>query len=63
MAANSRSVDYEIRVRRDAPRSAWFWLTAILLLIPPLWVTFRRISIDSLRWRESDYAPTGGGGD
>jgi hypothetical protein len=60
MDRNSRSVDYEIRVRRDVPRSSWFWLIAILLLIPPLLTTFRRISFESQRWRESDYAPTGG---
>jgi Domain of unknown function (DUF4178) len=60
MDRNSRSVDYEIRVRRDVPRSSWFWLIAILLLIPALWTTFRRISFESQRWRESDYAPTGG---
>jgi hypothetical protein len=60
MDRNSRSVDYEISVRRDVPRSSWFWLIAILLLIPPLWTTFRRISFESQRWRESDYAPAGG---
>jgi hypothetical protein len=63
MAPNSRSVDYEIRVRRDVPRASWFWLVALLLLIPPLWTTFRRISFESQRWRESDYAPAGGGDD
>jgi hypothetical protein len=60
MDRNSRSVDYEIRVRRDVPRSSWFWFVAILLLIPPAWTTFRRFSFESQRWRESDYAPTGG---
>jgi Domain of unknown function (DUF4178) len=63
MAPNSSSVDYDIRVRRDVPRASWFWLVAILLLIPPLWTTFRRISFESQRWRESDYAPAGGGSD
>ena len=63
MAANSRSVDYEIRVRRDVPRASWFWLMAILLLIPPLWTTFRRMGFESQRWHESDYAPAGGGDD
>ena len=65
MAANSRSVDYEITVHRDVPRSSWFWLIAILLALPPLWMTFRKLSFESQRWRESDYAPAGSssGGD
>jgi hypothetical protein len=64
MAVNSRSVDYEIAVRRDVPRSSWFWLMAILLAIPPIWKTFRRFSFESLRWRESDYTPVpSSGGD
>jgi hypothetical protein len=65
MDPNSRSVDYEIRVRRGVPRASWFWFTVILLLIPPAWTTFRRISFESQRWRESDYAPaiSSSGGD
>jgi hypothetical protein len=65
MAPSSRSVDYEIRVRRDVPRASWFWFVAIMLLIPPAWTTFRRFSFESQRWRESDYAPVGSssGGD
>ena len=65
MAANSRSLDYEISVQRDVPRSSWFWLIAILLAIPPLWMTFRKFSFEGQRWRESDYAPAGSssGGD
>ena len=57
MAPNSRSVDYEIRVRRDVPRASWFWFVAIMLLIPPAWTTFRRLTFEGQRWRESDYAP------
>jgi len=57
MAPNSRSMDYDITVRRDAPRSSWFWLIAFLLLIPPGLATFGRLSFESQRWRESDYAP------
>jgi hypothetical protein len=63
MDPNSRSVDYEIVVRRDVPRASWFWFVAILLLIPPAWTTVRRISFESQRWRESDYAPTGSSSD
>jgi hypothetical protein len=57
MAPNSRSVDYEIDVRRDVPRTSYFWMVGLLLLIPPIWVTFRRFSFEGQRWQESDYAP------
>ena len=65
MDANSRSVDYEISVRRGVPIASWFWFTVILLLIPPAWTFVRRIGFESTRWRESDYAPatSSGGGD
>jgi hypothetical protein len=64
-APGTSRLDYSITVRRDVPRSAWFWLILILLLIPPLVVTIRRFSFEGRRWSESDYAPTGSssGGD
>ncbi len=58
-------VRYEITVRRDVPRSSWFWLIAFLLMIPPAFTSFRRLSFERQRWAESDYAPvsSSGGGD
>jgi hypothetical protein len=45
------------------PRSAWFWFISVFLLIPPAITTVRRFSFESQRWRESDYAPSGGSDD
>jgi hypothetical protein len=63
MAPNSSSVRYEVTVRRDVPRSAYFWLVAFLLMIPPIWATFRRFSFEGQRWQESDYAPVSSSSD
>lgn len=57
LAPGLTSLDYSIRVRHDVPRSAYFWLTAVLLLIPPVVATIRRHSFEARRWQESDYAP------
>ncbi len=61
MAPNSGRVDYDIAVRRDVPRSSFFWLVALLLMLPPAWATFRRFSFEGQRWQESDYAPVSSG--
>jgi hypothetical protein len=61
-----QSVHYEIVVRRDVPSHTFFWIAALLLLIPPIFLTIRSASFEAARWRESDYAPSmssGGGGD
>jgi len=63
MAPNSTRVKYEIAVRRDVPRSAYFWMVVLLLTLPPIWATFRRFSFEGQRWQESDYAPVSSGSD
>jgi hypothetical protein len=65
MAAGSPYVKYELELRRNVPNYGFFVVTALLLLIPPIWATFRRNSFEAARWRESDYAPSSssGGGD
>jgi hypothetical protein len=66
MSAGAEPVRYQITVRRDVPRSSWFWLIAFLLIIPPVLTSFKRLSFERRRWVESDYAPvasSGGGGD
>ena len=60
-APGLQTMDYRIRVRHDVPHSGVFWLVAFLLLIPPALTTIRRISFESQRWRESDYAPASSG--
>jgi uncharacterized protein DUF4178 len=60
MSAGSRGVSYDLVVRRDVPNFSFFWIAALLLLIPPILTTVRTASFESMRWRESDYAPGGG---
>ena len=61
-----QSVRYELSIHRDVPNNTFFWIAALLLLIPPIFTTVRAAGFESARWRESDYAPatrSGGGGD
>ena len=54
---------YRLAVRRDVPHYAFFWIAALLLLIPPILTSIRAASFEASRWRESDYAPVTSGGD
>ena len=58
---NMRSMRYELSIQRDVPTHTFFWIAAALLLIPPMFNTIRAASFETARWRESDYAPGGGG--
>ncbi len=57
-----KTVYYEIVIRHDVPGYGWFWLAALLLLIPPIWSTIRAAHFETRRWSTSDYPPTSGGG-
>jgi hypothetical protein len=57
MDANAAPVNYSIELRRDVPAVSFFWIAALLLLIPPIFGTFRSAAFESRRWSESDYAP------
>jgi hypothetical protein len=48
--------DYEIRIRPDGPSSAFAWIAALLILIPPSLKTLAAGGFESRRWKESDYA-------
>jgi hypothetical protein len=54
---------YRLAVRRDVPHYTFFWIAALLLLIPPILTSIRAASFEASRWRESDYAPVTSGGD
>lgn len=51
-------VYYEILLRHDVPSYGWFWLAALLLLIPPIFSTIRAASFENRRWATSDYPPS-----
>lgn len=53
---NRGSMRYSIRVRRDVPSFGYFGLGLLLLLIPPIFSSFRGVNFEVLRWRESDYS-------
>jgi hypothetical protein len=57
-----KTVYYEILLRHDVPGYGWFWLAALLLLIPPIWTSIRAAAFETRRWSASDYPPTSGGG-
>jgi hypothetical protein len=56
MDANAAPVNYSIELRRDVPTLSFFWIAALLLLIPPIFGTFRSAAFEGRRWSESDYA-------
>ncbi|MGA2326040.1 MAG: DUF4178 domain-containing protein [Bryobacteraceae bacterium] len=58
MDATAAPMNYSIELRRDVPAMSYFWIAALLLLIPPIFTTFRSITFESRRWGESDYAPS-----
>jgi len=62
MSSTAPSTPYEIFVRRDVPIYSYFWIAALLLLIPPVLTTYRSMTFESRRWRESDYAPAASAG-
>jgi len=63
MDAHAPGVWYSISVRRDVPSMSYFLIAALLLLVPPVFLTFRSMGFEQARWRDSDHAPAGGGGE
>jgi hypothetical protein len=59
MDRGASGVSYGISVRRDVPAASFFAIAFLLLLVPPVFQTFRSIGFEQARWRESDYAPSG----
>ena len=57
MDANAAGVTYSISLRRDVPTWSYFLIAALLLLVPPIFLTFRSTGFEQARWRESDYPP------
>ena len=62
--AQPNSVYYTLTLRHDVPSYSFFWIAALLLLIPPIVHTARSRGFELKRWMESDYPPVrSGGGD
>ncbi len=56
-------MSYEITVKHDVPNYSWFWIAALLLLIPPIFHAIRAAGFEGKRWMQSDYPPVRSGGD
>jgi hypothetical protein len=54
MAPNAQSVVYTLEIKRSVPSPAFFWIAAALLLIPPIFATWRAASFEGRRWSQSD---------
>jgi hypothetical protein len=52
-------LEYRIVVRRDVPTYTPYLIALALLALPPIFVGLRAWGMESARWKESDYAPSG----
>jgi hypothetical protein len=52
-------VEYKITLRRDVPTATPYLICLVLLGLPPLFWALRGWGMESARWKESDYAPSG----
>lgn len=60
---NIRPLGFFLIVQRDVPSITFFLVVLGVLAIPPIFAAFRHYGFEQMRWRESDYAPSGGGDD
>ena len=51
--ADRLPASFDIRVRRGVPSMAFFWITALLLLAPPVARTWQKLSFEKRRWQEN----------
>lgn len=58
MAQNAGPMIYDLRVRYGVPSMSFFWIAAGLVLVPPIFSTWRSITFERRRWQQSDYAPS-----
>jgi hypothetical protein len=49
------TVSCEVILRHGSEVALWFWLAAVLLLIPPIIYTIRARSFEVRRWADSDH--------
>ncbi|MFI5311882.1 MAG: DUF4178 domain-containing protein [Gemmatimonadales bacterium] len=57
-AGDARTIGYTIKLRRDVPRTTFFLIALGLLAAVPLIALARMAAFESMRWKESDYAPS-----
>jgi hypothetical protein len=52
--AGGAGIPYTLRVRRDVPTSTYYLVAFVLLLVPPIFGTYRAAAFEAKRWAESD---------
>jgi hypothetical protein len=48
-------ISYTVSVKRDVPQLSFFGFGVLALLIPAMFITWRAMNFEHLRWAESDY--------
>ena len=43
---------YELTLRRDVPSEAFYWIAALLILVPPVFLSLRAAGFEKSRWQE-----------
>lgn len=56
-AINPEVFRYTIEAYRDVPLWGFYFGFLFILVLPPLWVTYRSSQFETRRWAESDHAP------
>jgi Domain of unknown function (DUF4178) len=55
-------ISYTVSVKRDVPQLIFFGIGLLALLIPAVFITWRAMNFEHLRWSESDYGTPPGDG-
>ena len=53
MEAEPPDAQFDLTVRRNAGSFTFFWIAAVLIILPPIFHTWRRASMERLRWQAS----------
>jgi hypothetical protein len=56
--ARHPQITYSVSVKRDVPVMGFYGIGFLILLIPPILVSWRSVSFERARWSESDHPPT-----
>ena len=52
--AGGGGIPYTLRIRRDVPTPTYYLVAFVLLLVPPIFGTYRAAAFEAKRWAESD---------
>jgi hypothetical protein len=52
------AITYSVSVKRDVPVAGFYGIGFLVLLIPPIFITWRSVAFERARWSESDHPPS-----